>query len=222
MRVFLDLLNEFTNTIPASFTTECGHPGILKSMSTSFDIERSWFASRQTTGLSVLSWIVSSPTLRIVLSQEERVWEPSGTLFVWQLTTGCSVLSCRFIFNVIKLLLSSDERVWVAPVSTTGRPVLILSSEPNWCRPNIQWFWCLVHALCMYCAKTRCIQGFGWVDWELCACRATSPSGCRATSEPDSFTKLCFKEIFGGGRGDAYTYLVYDLSFSIRTTFGIL
>ena len=45
-----------------------------------------------------------------------------------------------------------------------------------------------------------------WLGWEPFACRATSPSGCRATSEPNSFIQSCFKEIFGGGRGDAYTF----------------
>ena len=40
--------------------------------------------------------------------------------------------------------------------------------------------------------------GFGWVGWE--------PSACRATSEPISLFQSCFKEIFGGGRDDAYTF----------------
>ena len=54
MRVVLDLLHEFTNTrVSACFTTECGNPDILKSMSTSFNIERS--DCEHTTGLPVLS-----------------------------------------------------------------------------------------------------------------------------------------------------------------------
>ena len=51
-----------TRSLSACFTTECGNPGILKSMSTSFNIERSWFASRQTTNFTILSWFVSSST----------------------------------------------------------------------------------------------------------------------------------------------------------------
>ena len=39
-------------------------------MSTSFNIERSWFASRQTTSFTFLSWFVSSFTLKFVLSRE--------------------------------------------------------------------------------------------------------------------------------------------------------
>ena len=35
----------------------------------------------------------------------------------------------------------------------------------------------------------------GWLDWELFACRATSPSGFRTTSNK-SFIQSCFKEIF--------------------------
>ena len=63
--------------------------------------------------------------------------------------------------------------------------------------------------------------GFNWVSWELFAWRATSPSACRATSEHNSFIQSCFKEIFGGGRGDAYTFSYMTSSVSIRTTFGI-
>ena len=63
--------------------------------------------------------------------------------------------------------------------------------------------------------------GFGWLDWELFACRPTSPSGCRATSEPKFFIHSCFKEIFGGGRGDAKTFSYMTSPVSIRTTFGI-
>ena len=53
------------------------------------------------------------------------------------------------------------------------------------------------------------------------ACRATSPSGCRATSDPNSFIQSCFYEIFGGGRGDANTFSYLTSPVSIRTTFGI-
>ena len=104
-------------------------------------IERSWFASRQTTGFPVLSCFVSSSTLKFVLSWEKRVWEAP----LWGQTTVFTVLS------------------WSG-------------------------------------------FGFGCLDWELLDCRATSPSGCRATSEPNSFIQSCFKEIFGRRRGDAYTF----------------
>ena len=64
-----------TRSSSACFTTECGNPGILKSMSTSFSIVCSWSDSSQfTTGCTVLSWFVSSSTLKLVLSWEKRVW----------------------------------------------------------------------------------------------------------------------------------------------------
>ena len=44
---------------------------------------------------------------------------------------------------------------------------------------------------------------------------------CRATSEPNSFIRSCFKKIFGGGRGDAYSFSYMTSPVSIRTTFGI-
>ena len=40
-------------------------------------------------------------------------------------------------------------------------------------------------------------------------------------SEPNSFIQSCFKEIFGGRRGDAYTFSFLTSPVSIRTTFGI-
>ena len=43
--------------------------------------------------------------------------------------------------------------------------------------------------------------GFGWVGWEI--------SACRTTSEPISLFQSCFKEIVGGSRGDMYTF-VFD------------
>ena len=61
----------------------------------------------------------------------------------------------------------------------------------------------------------------GLVGWELFACRATSPSVCRATFEPTSNIQSCFKEIFGGGRGDADTFSCMSSPVSILTTFGI-
>ena len=64
-----------TLVLCAYFTTECGSPGIRKSMSASFTIIDSWLTSWSATGLSVLSRSVSSPTLNVSLSWAERVWE---------------------------------------------------------------------------------------------------------------------------------------------------
>ena len=78
----------------------------------------------------------------------------------------------------------------------------------NWCAPH--------------CGQTTGLPvlswfgfGYGWVGWERFACRATSPSGCRVTSEPYSFIQSCFKEIFGGGRGDAYTFSYMTSNFPL-------
>ena len=46
-------------------------------------------------------------------------------------------------------------------------------------------------------------------------------SACRATSEPNSFIQLFFKEIFGGGRGDSYTFSYMISPVSMRIAFGI-
>ena len=99
-----------------------------------------------------------------------------GPLLLSQFTTGCSVLWWFVSSSKLNFVLSREKRVWGALPwgQTTG--LLVLS-----------WFG----------------FGFSWVHWELFACRATSPSACRATSEPKSFIQSCFKEIFGGGRSDA-------------------
>ena len=67
----------------ACFTSECGNPGIRKSRFTSCSIVCSWL-SWPTTGLSVLSRSVLSPTLNVSLSWQERVWELFGTFSVFQ------------------------------------------------------------------------------------------------------------------------------------------
>ena len=48
------------------------------------------------------------------------------------------------------------------------------------------------------------VFGFGWIRWVSLL--------LPATSESNSFIKLSLKEIVGGGRGDTYTFLVYDFS----------
>ena len=47
---------------------------------------------------------------------------------------------------------------------------------------------------------------WSWFVWKLLDCWTTCPSGRWTTSEPNSFIQSCFSEIFGGGRGDAYTF----------------
>ena len=201
-------------------------------MFTSFSIVCSWpDSSRFTTSCTVLSWIVSSPPLKLVLSWEERVWEPSGTLFVWQLTTGCPVLSCAAWSSTLKLLLSSDERVWVTPVSTTGRPFLSCLTASSWKeRVSISWerdVFLAPGAVIGSIPTTGCPVllswsglGFSWFDWALLDCWTICPPGRWASSEPNSLFQSCFKEIFGGGRGDAYTFSNMNSQVSILTTFG--
>ena len=53
---------------------------------------------------------------------------------------------------------------------------------------------------------------FGWVCWE-----SFPPP---ATSEPKSFIQLSLKEIFAGGRGDAYTFSYMISPVSIIVAFG--
>ena len=153
----------------------------------------------QTTGFTVLKWFVSSSKIKFWPSWEKCGWVVCSE----QTTVGCSWFSSRQTtgFSVLTCFTASSRKQRVsiswerdAPLwgQTTGFPVLSWSGF-----------------------------GFGWFDWELLDCWTTSPSGCRATSEPNSFIQSCFKEIFGGGRGDAYTFSYVTPPVSIRTTFGI-
>ena len=114
------LTNSGTRELSACFTTEWGNPGIRKSMFTSFSIVCSWLdSSWLTTGCTVLSRIVSSPTLKLMLSWQERVWQPSGTFSVFVSTTGYSVfIMCHF-----------------SVVSTTGLPRSIVFD--SLCEKNV-------------------------------------------------------------------------------------
>ena len=46
--------------------------------------------------------------------------------------------------------------------------------------------------------RSPCSKNWIKVGWE--------PAACRATSGPNSFIQSCFKEVFGGGKGDSYTF----------------
>ena len=70
------LTNSRTREFWACFTTECGNPGIRKSMSTSFSIDRSlpgsWLASRPTTGYTVASCLTASSWKELLSISWER------------------------------------------------------------------------------------------------------------------------------------------------------
>ena len=110
-------INCRTLVLCACFTTECGSPGILKSMSASFTIIGSWFSSWTTMDFSSLLRSTSSSTLSVLASW--YTWESSCTAAVS--VTGRPVLSG--VCSTLRLLLSSDARVWISSVST-GRPDL--------------------------------------------------------------------------------------------------
>ena len=108
-----------TLVLCACFTTECGSPGILKSMSASFTIIGSWFSSWTAMDFSILLRSTSSSILSV--SASWHTWESSCAAAVWRVATGRLVLP--WVCSTLRLLLSSDERVWISSVSTS-RPVL--------------------------------------------------------------------------------------------------
>ena len=137
-----------TRKFSACFTTECGNPDILKSMSTLLNVEDELGGCPLTTGPPVLSWFASTSKLAFLQSREKRA--------------SISWLLERDVFS-----------------ATTGHPLL-------------SWFG----------------FGFGLLLVEQLL-------------NPIPFIQSCFKEIFGGSRGDAYTFSYMISTVSIRTTFGI-
>ena len=73
--------------------------------------------------------------------------------------------------------------------------------------------WSDLSVLTMGCSDlSRLGFGIGWFDWKHLDCCTTCHSGRWACSEPNSLFQSWFKEIFGGGRGDMYTFFVHDFS----------
>ena len=194
-------INSRTLVLCACFTTECGSPGIRKSMSASFTIIDSWLSSWSATDLSVLLRSVSSPTLNVSVSWAERVWELSDTLISSCVTTSRPVRS--YACSTLQPFLSSDERVWNTLVSwtgfpgmgpVTGRPVRseeLGSSQKE--LTSISWerdvflSSCTPITSCVISGRSDLSRiGFrvGWFDWKLLD---SCPASARwAWSKPNS------------------------------------
>ena len=141
-------------------------------------------------GFSILLRSTSSSTLSV--SASWHTWESSCAAAVWRVATGRRVLSEELSPSLKELTLISWGRdVFLPSYISSGRPDL-----------------------------SRIGFGVGWVGWKNFACRATSPSGCRATFETNSLVHSCFNEIFGGGRSDMLTFSYKTSPVFNLTTFG--
>ena len=114
-----------------------------------------------------------------------------------------SNMICVYVCLRLRLDLNSQQTL---AHNCSQVPVLTLVlSQSNKTRLSISW--ALEWDVCSVTTSRPVLWiglGFGWVGWE--------PSDCRATSEPNSFIQSFFKEIFGGGRSDAYTLFENDFS----------
>ena len=132
---------------------------------------------------------------------------------------------CQARWALIARDLERDLRHGKQRVSTFYHDLFCLQRWSSCCHQMNVFVWHLARDLRHGKQRVSVVSwfgfGFGWFDWELLACWTTGPYGRWATSEPNSFMQSCFKEIFGGGRGDAYTFSYMTSSVSIRTTFGI-
>ena len=150
-----------TLVLCACFTTECGSPGILKSMSASFTIIGSWFSS-WTMDFSILSRSSSSSMLSVLAS-----WFTWVVLY-FSCVSNRSPCSDMSVCSTLRLLLSSDERVWFTSVST-GLRVLSEELSSSWKElTSISWERNVFLSSCMSISRPDLSRiGFGvdWVDW---------------------------------------------------------
>ena len=125
-----------------------------------------------------------------------------------------SYLICVYVFVCVLVLIWTFNRHW----HTTGNRSLCScmcafavkqDTFVEFLSTRTGWLLCRNRSTCSY----NCFLVFGWV------CGESSPPP--ATSEPNSFIQSCFKEIFGGGRGDAKTFSYMISPVSIMIPFGI-
>ena len=125
-------INSRTLVLSACFTTECGGPGIRKSMSASFSIVCSWLKlSLSTTGLTVFSRSVCISNVECFAFMTRTCW-----------TTIWHIFLCLFQQRVSSFFhvpfqrwypyCHQNERVWITLVSTTGLPVLSEETVSSW------------------------------------------------------------------------------------------
>ena len=131
-----------TRKFSACFTTACGNPDTLKSMSSSSRCVNKPMDSSLSTGLPVLKWSAVYVFVCVFV-------------LIWTFNRQIGILAVKWETCRFPEYSNGD----VCSVSTS-RPVLWIGF------------------------------GFGWVGWEL--------SACRATSESNSFIQLFLNEIFGG------------------------
>ena len=170
------LTSSRTRQLSTCFTTECGNPGILKSMSTSLTIDCSWFASRITANNGFLRSIM----VCFIFHIEVRAKRSRQTSFPFYHDLGLSLVGLVVNFwtveqllhlvleqllnpivssnHVSKKSLESDEvcrRGWLRSILFDRTS--ILSVEQTVCdaiHSIVMSLPCFPHVLC----KTRCFQ----------------------------------------------------------------
>ena len=163
-------------------------------MSTSFNIDCAWIASRQTTGFPFYHDLFHLQRWSSCC-HERNVF---GRHLARDLCHSKQRVSPYY--HVSQLL--HEKNVFRSPGN--GMHHARVTANNGFHRSIMIWVWI-------------------WLAWlgTFLDCRTTSPSGRWATSEPNSFIQSFFNEIFGEGRGDAHTFSYMISPVSIRTTFGI-
>ena len=198
----LSFLNQLPNAGTLRvFTTECGSPGIRKSMSASSTIIDSWLLSWSAMDFSILR-STSSSTLNVSLSWEERTRELSFASTVLRVATSGTVLS--WVCSTLRLFLSSDERVWVTSVATS-RSVLSEELSYSFKKMNMDLLRTVRVSFILHVTKSpRSLTNWiwSWLGWLGTLCLSSNFSFWLSSNfrTPKSPFHSCFNEITGGGR----------------------
>ena len=124
-----------------------------------------------------------------------------------------SYLICVFVFVFVFVFIQTFNRHWhttlhKSPRAYVGALAAKQDSFVDFLSNRTGWLLTLSNSLRFY----TCFFLFGWVCWE------SSPPP--ATSQPNSFIQLSLKDIFGGGRDDAYTFSCMISPDPIMVAFG--
>ena len=122
-------------------------------------------------------------------------------------------MGCRryFAANRLEVLLDEDDSIFFTSLRTRKFPACFTTAcgNPDTLCEKIDGLLTLHRSLRAY----NWVFGVCWVCWE-----SSLPP---ATAETNSFIQLSLKAIFGGGRGDSYTFSYLISPVSIMIAFGI-
>ena len=199
---------------------------------TRFQDERYW--RNLTISCSGLSWIHSAKRRRSVTTKRMDPREHQNCARIEKLQpVACTEIMelrselCLWTETILtpgsEFLMDQIHLWWIW--TTMNRKTSEVQFEENVLKLDVKHFTCRSEAKIKpqrrepaNCSPSIILMfARNWIDiqprnYSFSACEVSCLSGRWASSEPKSLFQSCFKEIFGGGRGDVYIFLEYDFS----------